>query len=94
MKTTPLALCKTPLPISTAHGCEDLAQENPPGDGEQADDSPLSKFLVELVDPHENEDISLHVSPSPQQGQIDLSSPLEEKTNCSKIFPHLLHLNS
>jgi len=68
-----------------------LAQENPPGDEEQADDSPLLKFLPELVDPHENEDMSLHTSPSPQEGQINLSSPSEEKTNCSKVFPHLLH---
>lgn len=70
----------------TAHGCEDYpAQENPLGDGEQADDPPL---------PHENEDISLHVSPSPQEGQITLSSSSEDRINFSKVLSHLLHLNS
>lgn len=42
----------------TAHGCEDQAQVNPPGDDEQADDIPLPKPLSELDDPDENEDIS------------------------------------
>ena len=42
----------------TAHGCEDQAQVNPPGDVEQADDIPLLKPLLELDEPEENEDIS------------------------------------
>jgi hypothetical protein len=89
-----VTLCKIHFVDRTAHGCEDQAQVNPPGDGEQADDTALLNPLPELLAPHENEDISLLVSPSPQEGQIYLSSPSEEKTNCSKIFPHLLHLNS
>lgn len=72
----------------TAHGCEDHeAQENPLGEGEQADD-PVP------LEPHENADISLEVSSSPQEGQITVSSSLEERTNCSKVLSHLLHLNS
>lgn len=42
----------------TAHGCEDQAQVNPPGDGGQADDTPLLKPLPEMDDLDENEDIS------------------------------------
>ena len=80
--------------MNTAHGCDDPAQEKPPGDEEQADESPLPKPPPELVELHENEDISLQISPLPQEGQIDLSIPSEGKINCSKIFPHLLHLNS
>ena len=80
--------------LDTAHGYEDRAQVNPPGGDEQPDDSPLPTSLLELVDPHENEDISLEVSLSPQEGQITLSCSSEGKINCSKIFPHLLHSNS
>jgi hypothetical protein len=46
------------------------------------------------LEPHENEDISLDVSSSPQEGQCTVFSSREEKTNCSKVVPHLLHLNS
>jgi len=70
------------------------AQENPDGDEGQEDESPLPRALPELVDRLENDDKSLHVSSSPQDGQINLSSPSEGKINCSKVFPHLLHLNS
>jgi len=80
--------------LATAPGCEDQAQENPLGDGEQADDCPLLKPLLKLVDPHENEDISRQVSFSPQEVQVNLSSSSEERISCSKTFPHLLHLNS
>ena len=77
----------------TAHGYEDWAQEKPPEDGEHDDDSPLlrSPALVEL---HEKEDISLEVSPPPQEGQLNSPSLSEGNTSCSKILPHLLHLNS
>jgi len=57
-------------------------------DGEHADDPPMP------LEPQENEDISLEVSFSPQEGQVTLSSSLEEKTNFSKVLSHLLHLNS
>jgi len=84
--------CRIEHASVTAHGCEDHpAQENPLGDGEQADDPPLLKAFPL---PHENEDISLHVSPSPQEGQITLSSSSEDRINFSKVLSHLLHLNS
>ena len=81
--------------LVTAHGCgAQAAQENPPEEEEQLDDNPLLKLLPELDDPLENNDISLQVSLSPHEGQANFSSSLEEKINCSKIFSHLLHLNS
>jgi len=46
------------------------------------------------LEPQENEDISLEVSLSPQEGQCTVSSSCEEKIKCSKVVPHLLHLNS
>jgi hypothetical protein len=46
------------------------------------------------LEAHENEDISLDVSRSPQEGQFTVSSSWEERINCSKVLPHLLHLNS
>jgi hypothetical protein len=79
----------------TAHGCGcQPAQENPPEEGEQLDENPLFKPLPELDAPLENNDISLQVSLSPHEGQVNFSSSSEEKINCSKIFSHLLHLNS
>jgi hypothetical protein len=78
----------------TAHGRGDQAQENPLGDGEQADACPPLKPLPEPGDPHEKEDISLEVSLSPQEGQTNESSSLDDRINCSKTFPHFLHLNS
>ncbi len=79
--------------MATAHGCEDQpAHENPLEGEEQVDDSPVLEPLLD--DPHENDDISLQVSFPLQEGQPGFSSPSEEKINCSKIVPHLLHLNS
>ena len=79
----------------TAHGCGDQpAQENPPEGEEQLDDNPPPNPLLGLDNPLENDDISLEVSPSPHKGQANFSSSSEEKINCSKVFPHLLHLNS
>jgi hypothetical protein len=75
----------------TAHGRENQAAHvNPPGDGEQLDEKPL----LELPDPHENDDIRRQVSRSPHEGQLTLSSLSDGNINCSKVFPHLLHLNS
>jgi hypothetical protein len=77
------------LNFFTAHGREDhAAQENPPEDGEQADNPPMP------LEPQENEDRSLEVSCSPQEGHTAVSSSREEKTKCSKVLPHLLHRNS
>jgi hypothetical protein len=86
----------TPLFIKTvaAHGCWNQAQENPLGEGEQADACPPLKPLPELGDPHEKEDISLQISLSPQEGQTNESSLSEDRINCSNILPHFLHLNS
>jgi len=79
----------------TAHGCEGQpAQENPPNEGAQLDDNPLLKPLPELGDPLENDDIRREVSHCPHEGHANFSSSSEEKINCSKIFSHLLHLNS
>ena len=79
--------------MATAHGCEDqTAHENPLEGEEQVDESPVLALLSD--DPHENDDISFEVSFPLQEGQLGFSSPSEEKINCSKILPHLLHLNS
>jgi len=71
-----------------------LAHEKPPGDGEQADEATLLMLSPERLEPHEKEDISLHVSSLPQDGHTHSSSSSEVKTSSSKVFPHLLHLNS
>lgn len=57
-----------PLICFTAPGRTDYPQENPPWEWEQPDDSPLL-WVPESLEPHENEDISLQVSSSPQVGQ-------------------------
>jgi hypothetical protein len=76
-----------------AHGwLTQLAQENPLEEEAQPDENPLLKPLSD--EPHEKEDICLHVSFSPQEGQTGFISPSEGKTSCSNTFSHLLHLNS
>jgi hypothetical protein len=78
---------------ATAHGClNQPAQENPLEGEAQPDENPLLETLSD--EPHEKEDICLHVSFSPQQGQTGFISPSEGKTSCSNTFSHLLHLNS
>ena len=67
---------------------------NPPGADEQDDDSPALTPLPEPVETHEKEDISLRISPAPHEGQVNVSSSSDGKTNCSNISPHFLHLNS
>jgi hypothetical protein len=76
-----------------AHGClNQPAQENPLEGEAQPDENPLLNPLSD--EPHEKEDICLHVSFSPQEGQTGFMSPSEGKTSCSNTFSHLLHLNS
>jgi hypothetical protein len=76
-----------------AHGwLNQPAQENPLEGEAQPDENPLLKPLSD--EPHEKEDICLHVSFSPQEGQTGFISPSEGKTSCSNTFSHLLHLNS
>ena len=76
-----------------AHGwLNQPAQENPLEGEAQPDENPPLKPLSD--EPHEKEDICLHVSFSPQEGQGGFISPSEGKTSCSNTFSHLLHLNS
>jgi hypothetical protein len=70
------------------------AQENLPDGEEQADERSLLRFPVPEDDPHEKEDMTLHVFPSPQEGQQNPSPQSDEKTNSSKTHPHSLHLYS
>jgi hypothetical protein len=53
----------------TAHGRINQPQENPPEDVEQDDDGPPLPCKDESEDPQQKEDMSLHVSFSPQEGQ-------------------------
>ena len=79
--------------LGAAHGClNQPAQENPLEGEAQPDENPLLKPLSD--EPLEKEDICLHVSFSPQEGQTGFISPSEGKTSCSNTFSHLLHLNS
>jgi len=86
-------LILTPKATCAAHGClNQPAQENPLEGEAQPDENPPLKPLSD--EPHEKEDICLHVSFSPQEGQTGFISPSEGKTSCSNTFSHLLHLNS
>ncbi len=78
----------------TAHGRLNQPQEKPPEDVEQDDVCPPLPCRDESDDPQQNEDMSLHVSSFPQPGQQYVSTPSQENTNCSKTFPHWLHLYS
>jgi len=79
--------------MGAAHGClNQPAQENRLEGEAQPDENPLLNPLSD--EPHEKEDMSLHVSFSPQEGQTGFLSPSEGKTSCSNTFSHLLHLNS
>ena len=78
----------------TAHGRVNQPQEKPVDEGEHDEDMSPPTPTSEPDDPHEKEDMSLHVFSSPQVGQQWPSSPSEENTISSKISPQSLHLNS
>ena len=69
-----------------------MAHEKPP-DGAQPVFGAMARPF-DTAEPQENEDIILHVSPSPQEGHESTSSPSELNIKCSNVFPQLLHLNS
>jgi hypothetical protein len=75
-----------------AHGRAQLPQEKPPCDAQELE---LALALSpEPGEPQENEDMSLHVSFSPQIGHTAISSGSEGNMSCSKVLPHFLHWNS
>jgi hypothetical protein len=72
-----------------AHGCTQWPQENPPR-GTQELELALA-IPPEPEEPQEKEDMSLHVSFSPQIGHTAISSGSEASMSCSKVLPHFLH---
>jgi hypothetical protein len=76
-----------------AHGRVDQAQEKPREWPEQEEEWLLLSPGSEEEE-HEKADMSLHVSFPPHDGQGMLFPLSLEKTSCSKVFPHSLHLNS
>lgn len=75
--------------MAATHGCEIHAHEKPLPGEEQLEDLPLfMSGLAPLEEPRAKQDINLQISVSPHAGQVHRSSLSEERTRCSKVFPH------
>lgn len=75
-----------------AHGYRNQAQEKPPEEEQDEDSAPVPPPDSDTL--LEKDDICLQVSWAPHEGHTQSRSFSEPNINCSKTWPHSLHLYS